>query len=52
MKIWSINREIRFLETRKMFPDRFQNSEPMTNDVITELIKILEQRKLDIEYRN
>jgi hypothetical protein len=51
-KIWSIDREIRFLKLRKMFPDEFKNSEPMTNDVITELIKILEQRKLDIEYRN
>jgi hypothetical protein len=45
MKIWSINREIRFLETRKMFPDRYQNSEPMTEEIIDQMIKELKQKR-------
>jgi hypothetical protein len=44
-KIWWIEREIRSLQMRKQFPDRFQNSEPMANNVIDHLISDLNEKK-------
>jgi hypothetical protein len=50
-KILMHEREIRHLQLRKKFPDKYKNSVPMTDFVIDEMIMDLEQKIRDLKYR-